>query len=597
MLITRQFKALFLLFAVLGIYYPAIFSGFNLVDDPEFFGRLESTGTIDIASLFKWTGGEYYRPLTYLTFYLDKIFWALDPGFMHLENVLLHAVNALLVFVIAEKIFRREQIDGPELPLIAGLLFALHPVNTETVNWIVCRYDLLATSFVLTSLLCLYYGVEKDRQRYFFLSAGLLLLGTFAKENALFVFPVAIVLSVSLSSKRPYEVLARWRSIARMWRSAVPYSIGVFAYFIIRKAALFSHETGLGRVKDNIVHAVSYDFIELAKVSITLLGFYVKKMIVPVPLNMAIAEVNALYIWFGIFLLFLLFFLAVRRTYYGDQFLISIFVLSPTIILLLSKVGWTPVAERYLYLSTAFFSIAVAGAGHALSAKYKKEKWMLAVALPVLMAAALVTVQRTLLWQDNVALFQDTISKSPRLLKLQNSLADALKAAGRTEEAEILLERAAKENPQHVFLLINQADLLLKKGKLDEARIVVLKTFTEKGSAKVESLVMLAMIDEKRMGKAQTIPARNKIALDLLDTYKYIYGKNKNAINLYRSGQLSLLLGRTADAAGYFQQAYDLSPEDAFFKEAARKLADKFRTGAGEKKERGTPEPAERSVM
>ena len=575
---TRPFKKLFLLFTVLGIYYPAIFSGFNLIDDPEFFGRLEDAGPIDIASLFQWTGGEYYRPLTYLTFYFDKIFWALDPGFMHLENVLLHAANTLLVFVIAEKIFLRANIDRFELPLIAGLLFALHPVNSETVNWIVCRYDLLATLFVLTSLLCIYYGVEKNRYGYFFLSAGFLLLGTFAKENALFAFPVAVFLSVSYSWKKNTGERGLMLSIARKWRTAVPYSIAVFAYFMLRKAALYSHDTGLGRVKDNIVHAVSYNFIELAKVSITLIGFYVKKMLVPVPLNMAIIEVNAAYVWFGVFLLLLIVGLTIRRTYFGDLFLISLFMLSPTIIPLLSKVGWTPVAERYVYLSTAFFSIAIVGACHAVLAKYKKERWILAAALPVLFTAALVTVQRTLLWQDNVALYQDTISKSPGFLKLRNALAEALKNAGRTAEAGNLLDRAAKENPQHVFLLINQADLFLANGKQDDARKAVLKTFTGKSSAKVESLVMLAKIDENRLGNAQNTAIRNKIALDLVDTYKYIYEKNRNAINLYRSGQLSLMLGRTAEAAGFFQQAYERSPDDAFFKEAAKKLAEKLRT-------------------
>src|SRR5574340_549173 len=130
--LRRGYKILLLIFTVLGVYYPAIFSGYNVLDDIDAFGRIEDAEHLDILRLFTSASGAYYRPLALLTFYADKVFWALEPSFMHLENIFLHMFNAICVFLLAEIVFEEESKKIKyELPLLSGLLFALHPINTE----------------------------------------------------------------------------------------------------------------------------------------------------------------------------------------------------------------------------------------------------------------------------------------------------------------------------------------------------------------------------------------------------------------------------------------------------------------------------------
>src|SRR5690242_10177233 len=70
---------------------------------------------------------------------------------MHLENVLFHLLNVLLLFAVARRYAPEQEGRPPLLALTAALLFALHPINAEAVNWISGRSDLIACFFVLLS--------------------------------------------------------------------------------------------------------------------------------------------------------------------------------------------------------------------------------------------------------------------------------------------------------------------------------------------------------------------------------------------------------------------------------------------------------------
>ncbi len=113
---------------------------------------------------------------------------------MHLENILIHAINALLVFWVARKVFAAMKLDRPELPLLSALVFALHPICTESINWISGRTDPLATIFVLASVLVLIRGLEKDRVSVVFCASLVYALGILSKEMMVFFLPAGLFL-------------------------------------------------------------------------------------------------------------------------------------------------------------------------------------------------------------------------------------------------------------------------------------------------------------------------------------------------------------------------------------------------------------------
>ena len=97
---------------------------------------------------FKYSGEVTYRPVVTFSYFIDYSLWHLNPAGFHLTNILLHAVNAVLVYLLVSAIFRSHTAS-----FLTSILFALHPILTETVNGISYREDLLTTTFFLSSIL------------------------------------------------------------------------------------------------------------------------------------------------------------------------------------------------------------------------------------------------------------------------------------------------------------------------------------------------------------------------------------------------------------------------------------------------------------
>jgi len=195
--IRRSYAVLFLCFVTLGIYYPSIFSGASTIDDPQILTAYFNADRIDLKSLFLPGGsGYYYRPLLGLTFHLDNLFWSMRESFMHLENILFHTVNVMLVYFIAIKAANSYSLENKVLPLCAALLFAVHPINTESVNWISGRTDLIAGLFILLAILLLFSALQRENILIGTAAAVAFLLSCFAKEVAIFALPGLLFLVV-----------------------------------------------------------------------------------------------------------------------------------------------------------------------------------------------------------------------------------------------------------------------------------------------------------------------------------------------------------------------------------------------------------------
>ena len=97
----------------------------------------------------------YFRPLTALTYWWDGFLWQGNPGGFHLTNILLHAAVSILVLQVARHLL----LPGPGA-LLAGLLFAVHPIHVEAVAWVQGRVDLLSATGVLLALLLGLVGAE-----------------------------------------------------------------------------------------------------------------------------------------------------------------------------------------------------------------------------------------------------------------------------------------------------------------------------------------------------------------------------------------------------------------------------------------------------
>jgi hypothetical protein len=179
--------------AVLTLWFhsPAIGFGFLYYDDP--FYATENPfvqGGMTIPGIV-WAFGSlegFYHPVTWLSLMLDVSLYGYSPASFHLTNVLLHGANACLVLLVVAGLGFRGGI-----PMVAGLIFALHPLNVEPVSWISERKGLLAGFFGLLAILSYVRYVRRPRfadAAFLTLAYGLALL---SKASAL-TLPLLLVL-------------------------------------------------------------------------------------------------------------------------------------------------------------------------------------------------------------------------------------------------------------------------------------------------------------------------------------------------------------------------------------------------------------------
>jgi hypothetical protein len=130
-----------------------------------------------------------YHPLSTLSLAINHHFSGLDPRPYHVTNILFHILNSILVYFLVFLLAGRRIWAG----LLAGLLFALHPMHVESVAWVSERKDVMYAFFFIAGLIAYYFYVKKERALYLFLTLALFYLSVLSKAMAV-VFPLALLL-------------------------------------------------------------------------------------------------------------------------------------------------------------------------------------------------------------------------------------------------------------------------------------------------------------------------------------------------------------------------------------------------------------------
>lgn len=580
MKIRTPYLIIFILFVTLGAYYPAIFSPVNTVDDKGMALWLLNNDNFTIKGLFVPGGsGYYYRPLLVATFLADKYLWNLQESFMHLENMLFHALNAVLVFLIAVRIFSRYGLDNRLLPLVAALLFALHPINTEPVNWISGRTDLLAGLFILTSILLLLHALERNSSLLACAASFSLLLATFAKDTAVFVYPAALYLVYSYDQTgRVANIKAALTRIKQRMAFYCVISFAVLLYFGFRRLAFSQGDSGISTATSGLIGEKA-DILYNLRVGIKLLGFYGKKLFIPWPLNFAIVDAADYYVYVGVLILMVLVYLVYRVELLASLFLTSACLIAPAFLVALSRMAWTPIAERYLYIPSATFSIAITFLVYRLFQKFRTEKLLIAVTPLLLSGAAYATVDRNMAWQDNLTLFQDTVRKSPDFPPARNELAVALMEHGMKEQGHEIIKsnKIDKKLKNKEYGIENMAAVRAAEGDLEGARQFLLASLDEKEKNYPILLKKLIEIDDKRLRQTSDPQKLQEINKELCELLKKMYGRTSDTFYCYRLGQSYLSMNNRSEAQKMFALVYEKAADSAYYKLPAKRLAEKLR--------------------
>lgn len=420
----QRFYLLVIAASVMVVYISAIYADYLPIDDGGILQSVQS-GKISIINLFLGGGAEYYRPLAILSLLGDFYLLGGKIAGYHLVNILLHLCNALLVYKLA-MLYIPDKETAPFYAFLAGLLFALHPINTETVVWIACRPDLLCCFFGLLSLITVFSAEKHSVPVLYSLLFIFSLCSLLAKEAAFFL-PIVFTFHVVSERKK----LNRQKIITLM--SALLGS--VFLYLLLRKGAPYMstvHQVTL--LENGIISNLS------AIDAVAAFGFYISKLLYPFPLNFTITKINTL-LSLSLLPIFatITWFLWKKDPAFRFPLVFLATSLIPPIGAMLLLPLWVPYAERYLYLP----SIAISLIFVMLLHRFSKGIPRLFLATCIL-ALALPTAFRVRLWTEPLLFWQDSAKKAPNFGTARLVLASEYLKAGQYAHAEDNLRQAER---------------------------------------------------------------------------------------------------------------------------------------------------------
>ncbi len=266
-------KARIWLMLVLGATSLAVYastaSAWFVSDDFYLISRVAREGFFGT-----WGGnptGGFLRPVTVLSYMMDYRVWGLSPLGFHATNIILHGLNAVLVFLLLESFMKLLQMPDSTMPaFMAGALFAVLPCHSESVAWISGRTDVIATVFGLAATLCFIRSIQDGARYWLAVFPVCLAAALFAKEAALALPGVWIIMLAA------YLWLARV-SLQRRHVGIVFLSLGVLAVY------LFSRRLALGVFIGGYGGAAHHLSLFSASVLVNVIRYVVRLLLPPLP--------------------------------------------------------------------------------------------------------------------------------------------------------------------------------------------------------------------------------------------------------------------------------------------------------------------------
>jgi tetratricopeptide (TPR) repeat protein len=580
--------------AVFIVYWPAHNGGFIFDDE----------SLLTFSPIIKASDGLYrywfttealdYWPVTNSSFWLEWRLWGMNPTGYHVTNLMLHIADALLVWLVLQKL-------AVPWPWLAALLFALHPVNVESVAWISQRKNLLAMLFFLCSIWSWLQGEENREARG---------AGRRTKEKrspgsemplgagwwyglSLLAFILAMLSKGSVAILPLVLVLIVWWQRGRIaWSDVIRFLPFFVVAGVLTAVDLWFQTHGTGQVIREVTP------IQRLLGAAAVVWFYLGKALVPVDLSFIypqwdIQTANLLW-WLPLIgAVAITAFLVWKRNSPRMKWVRpALFAWTFFCMALLPVMGFTDVtymlhtlvADHYEHIAVIGV-VALAAAAFCygygkLQAKFRPAMTV-AAGLVVLVFAGL-TWRQSGLYANALVLYQDTVKKNPDSWLVQSNLGLELSRRGKYEESIPHFKEALKLNPICAVAHFHWGNALADLNRLPEAvehyRLAI-KIVPEFADAHYRLGLGLQLLDHPKEAeqeyrtalelKPDDAEAHNSLGLMLATRHQFPEAINhfEQAVKAdpeFLQAYINLAsacaaLGRYADAINNAQQAYNLA--------------------------------------
>jgi hypothetical protein len=414
------------------------------------------------------------RPVTYLTFYANFAQAGFDPRGFRLVNIVIHAANALLLFGFLRLLLRASPKAAHLTPGSAGLIslatalvFLVHPLQTESVTFIVQRFTSLATCFYLLTLLT-HLRARQARspgaaRAWRVASVVALVTGMFAKENV-FTAPVMLVLIDYLVMGDSLKIASRRALPQLLCLPIIPLMLLLISY------AQGQAAQSTGRVL-NIVNYNQDSPLNYALSQLSVIVTYLRLMLVPKGLNLDPDFPVSTSFWQPrVLLSFTLLAGLLAGTwwwYRRRQNEVRAALICCGVIWFFVGLGIESsvvplpdlMAEHRSYLSTIGVFLALVCAVDLLRTRYAGRSWINPVvgaglALWVV-SLGVATIYRNNTWRSDISIWENSVANSPRKARPWFNLAGAYFSHGRLPDAAEATRKVIALEPRWVDAYIN----------------------------------------------------------------------------------------------------------------------------------------------
>ncbi|MEO0339258.1 MAG: tetratricopeptide repeat protein [Bacteroidota bacterium] len=438
----RSLVLLSILILCLVGFYPALQAGFVNWDDPDYIYNnsvlLENDWSrpLDyLNAIFSQRYRSIYSPITTLTYAIEQAIYGMDfPQGWHFDNILLHALNVFVVYLIVVRMK-----FSPIVAVLTTVLFAIHPMRVESVAWLTARKDLI---FALFFFLGIYAYLrardqQEQRRRMFIVLVWIFYLLSLLSKVLAVSFPlVLILLDYYLDQKIDAKKL-----LAKIPYLAVAFLFGVLSIYWANSYKSIGVETAQYTLLDRIPLASSALGVYFAKF------IYPYKMIplYPYPLKMGVEYYFAIIIPVATLGLWL-------WAYLKEKYLLFLglgfFLVNIVFTLQLIPVGQGYKADRYTYIAYWGLFLLLAAGIDLLIKRSKNPMFITVISFFLLLVAYLpLTIQQTKIWESSLRLWSHQLRYLPNDPTAHKNLANYFKEVGDPQREYNYLQKALQFDP------------------------------------------------------------------------------------------------------------------------------------------------------
>ncbi len=462
-LIAVQIVLLVIVTAV--AFAPSVRNGFTNWDDPELILKNDTVKGLtgpNLRAIFtnSYAGFGGYTPLVLLSYAVEHEFFGLDPKVFHVDNLVLHVLNTLLIYALIALIFKDLWVA-----FAAALLFGVHPLHVEAVAWIQGRKDLLFSFFYLAAAIAYQVFLRRPKRpaAWFVLSLALFGGALFSKVAAI-SFPL-IVLLLESHERRTLD--------KRTLRRLAPFLGLAAAFLVLAFLTMRTSAYGIPAPKVPLTYAQNLWIFFYAFI------FYVSKIFLPIRLSARYPSDIAGYPMdlllngavFALACAFLCF--AYRRQRETVRFGVGffIFTLLPT---LPFHFAGQPYADRYTYLPLAFLLTIIPAVFfnvRPVAARLRRAQIAGAGVLTALVVLyfGVLTWSYSRVWHDSISLWTRVLKIDPRSSLALRNRGSAFSEEGNMESALADFDAGLKVDPKNPVFAINRGAVYFKKGEYEKA--------------------------------------------------------------------------------------------------------------------------------